>query len=1109
MKIYLIEERQGQTPRPERAYEGASIRIGRDGSECQIVFDQKEWPMVSRKHAEFRLRDGQCVLADTNSRFGTFFDGKRVTEPVNVNAGGAAQFGAGGPVLRVARVELSSSEQPASSFNLDTQRNDNSPSEAATVTPSQKPVPQPPPRATAPEHVAQQHISQPPAPKPAPAPPARPSEPAFIEHISGATGQLGRVQISKDLTTLGREPGMDVTIDAAAAVVSRRHAEIKRESGGFVLYDLGSFNGTLLNEHRITTPTPLFNGDRIQLGMGGPILKFVSPSHPAPAGASHAGQRAVSGAGIPVAVAPVPPAVGGMPYSAQAAGLGTMVVKGTGPVSPQQQAQAGGGQPQLLMHRLFDSKQALTIGRAPDNDIHLDGLQISNHHARFSNSGGAIVVEDTNSTNGVYINGQRITGRRQIQPQDIVQVGPFVVQVNQHGVAIYDTRSKTRIDCIDITKVVTNRSGGGQIKLLDDVDLTIQPNEFVGLLGPSGAGKSTLMDSLNGMRPATSGHVLINNLDLYQHLDSLKQSIGYVPQDDIIHRELTVYRTLYYVARLRLSRDASTEEIDRIINEVMDVTGLSERRDVPVSQLSGGQRKRVSIAVELITKPSVIFLDEPTSGLDPATEEKIMRLFRQIAESGRTVILTTHAMENVKLFDKIVVMMRGKLVWYGPPMEALAHIQADSFKDLYDKLEAPINQRTSQMPPLPANSTKQQKQEYKRLKEQVSEQVAEEWKQRFTRTEQYRRFVVEPLTGVNRNVQQAAPQRNRPTVTDSLRQWATLSRRYFEVLSRDKFNLLILFGQAPLIAFLTYLVVGATSPRDFPYFMLSLVAIWFGTSVAAREIIRERAVYTRERMVNLGLMPYVCSKLFVLTMIVGLQCILLFGTLKFFDLAGLMKFPGWSIPQLIVVLITSMVGIALGLFVSAIVKTSEMATSLVPLILIPQILFSGLVGIPEGTAKVIGLAMPATWSFDELKRLSELPVLRGVDEGAEASTTPARNQGRGLLKQLERENDELIAKARTDIKNYKQRAQDAQDRFKTKLDDYMDRGGQGARPQMETLGDPPTIDNPHKIPNDDKSEYIDFLHPWGNLVINPMVLLLMFFGLIGATVIALRAQDIG
>src|SRR5213595_3967272 len=226
------------------------------------------------------------------------------------------------------------------------------------------------------------------------------------------------------------------------------------------------------------------------------------------------------------------------------------------------------------------------------------------------------------------------------------------------------------------------------------------------------------------MRPPSSGQVLVNNLDFYQHLESLKQSIGYVPQDDIIHRELTVYRTLYYVARLRLSRDVSRAEINQTINEILDVTGLAERRNVPVNQLSGGQRKRVSIAVELITKPSVIFLDEPTSGLDPATEEKIMKLFRQIAESGRTVILTTHAMENVKLFDKIVVLMRGKLVFYGAPQEALSHVKAESFKDLYDKLEAPVDEQTAALPALPPNAGKSEKSARKLQREQISEQVA-------------------------------------------------------------------------------------------------------------------------------------------------------------------------------------------------------------------------------------------------------------------------------------------------------------------------------------------------------------------------------------------------
>ncbi len=260
------------------------------------------------------------------------------------------------------------------------------------------------------------------------------------------------------------------------------------------------------------------------------------------------------------------------------------------------------------MSLAFGGKKELIVGRAETSDIKLDGLQISNRHARLLQTNSGIVIEDLNSTNGVYVNGDRVS-RQTITPNDAVQIGSFLIKIDTAGnIGVFDTRSKTRIDSVNITKEVKNRAGGGMIRLLDNVSLSIQPNEFVGLLGPSGAGKSTLMDAMNGMRPASGGSVLINNLDLYQHLDSLKQSIGYVPQDDIIHRELTVYRTLYYVAKLRLSSDVSKSEIEQIIDEVLDVTGLSERRDVPISQLSGGQRKRVSIAVELITKPSVIFL---------------------------------------------------------------------------------------------------------------------------------------------------------------------------------------------------------------------------------------------------------------------------------------------------------------------------------------------------------------------------------------------------------------------------------------------------------------------------------------------------------------------
>jgi len=393
----------------------------------------------------------------------------------------------------------------------------------------------------------------------------------------------------------------------------------------------------------------------------------------------------------------------------------------------------------------------------------------------------------------------------------------------------------------------------------------------------------------------------------------------------------------------------------------------------------------------------------------------------------------------------------------------------------------------------------------KKEREQISEQVAEDWKRKFQTTEQYRRNVVEPLSGLPRDGRAAAPPKRRMSIFDAVRQWGTLTRRYFEVLTRDKFNLLILFGQAPIIAFLTFLVVGAKAPRDFPYFVMALVAIWFGTSIASREIIRERAVYTRERMVNLRLLPYVGSKLFVLALIVSLQCIFLYASLKFFHYTGLMAVPGWALPQLVIVLLTAMVGIALGLFVSAMVKTSEMATSMVPLILIPQILFCGLVGVPENSARVISTVIPATWAFDGIKRFSTLDTL---DE--EGSDPKGQNEGKGLYRHYEGLNDDHIAQAREDVDKYKQDAEADSKDYERKMKDYvkdLQTGQQATQPDAPKLKPVPKIHEADKIP-EDLSSYINFLHPWGNILLDPFVLIVMFFGLVIATIITLRAQDI-
>ncbi|HKR60160.1 MAG TPA: ABC transporter permease, partial [Pyrinomonadaceae bacterium] len=259
-------------------------------------------------------------------------------------------------------------------------------------------------------------------------------------------------------------------------------------------------------------------------------------------------------------------------------------------------------------------------------------------------------------------------------------------------------------------------------------------------------------------------------------------------------------------------------------------------------------------------------------------------------------------------------------------------------------------------------------------------------------------------------------------------------------------------------------------------FILTLVAIWFGTSVAAREIVKERPVFRRERMVNLKLLPYLGSKLVVLALIVGLQAILLFGTVKLLHFAGIMYLPGllFGIPQLVVLALTGIVGIALGLFVSTIVKTSEVATSLVPLILIPQILFAGLTAVPTGISRLAGAVMPATWSFDEMKRLSTLDTLQ-----PEGSKTDGENEGRGLLEYTKDVNKRNINDARRKAEEYSQRTTEAVENYQQKLRDASDPrhrpGLSGNPPAPLAIESPPAIPEPHEL-SDNISNYVGFLH---------------------------------
>jgi ABC transport system ATP-binding/permease protein len=989
----VVTHMQGALAGTRAEFSAPTLRIGRDTTACQLWFDERERG-VSRRHAEIALHGATPTVTDLHSAYGTFVNGRRVLDATPLSPGDVIQFGQGGPVIRI---------EECSPPDPDVPHGD----------PGQGGITPPPPMQGA--------DASPPETRELFAGP-------FLELLNGTT--VKRFPLLSESASIGRESGNDICLDAETfPLASRRHARIVRRRNEYVVTDLGSFNGTLVDGRLISAPTTLRNGAHLEIGRGGLKLRFVNPSF----GVVN------EGAG------------------------GTVALSESEFVAP-----SGDARNFLLRKPFAQAKKenVLTLGRADDCDIQLNVLQISNLHARFTVRGDSVTVEDAGSTNGVYCNGKRVA-RQDVTPGDVIQIGPYLFAADAQSVTVFDTRSRSRIDALDLTKSVRSRAGAGMISLLDRVRLSIPANEFVGLLGPSGAGKSTLMDALNGMRPADSGATLVNGLNLYDNIDSLKQSIGYVPQDDIIHRELTVYRTLLYVAKMRLSADTTREEMEHIISEVLDVTGLTARRDTRISELSGGQRKRVSIAVELVTKPNIIFLDEPTSGLDPATEEKIMHLFRRIADSGHSVIMTTHAMENVRLFDKIAVLMRGRLIWFGPPSEALEHFGIQGVKELFDALGDPND-----------------------------DAQAERWRQKFERSEAFRKYVVKPLANVERRA--ARPPRrasNDSSLSQSVRQTATLTQRYFEVLRADRLNLAIMLGQAPVIALLTGLAVESDWTRDFPYFILALSAIWFGCSNAAREIVKEAGVYKRERMTNLGIAPYVCSKLIVLLLIGAVQCLTLYGVT-----AAVEPTPGDPTLIALCLIASHATGIATGLLISAAVRTSEMATSLVPLVLIPQILFGGLVMPNTGISQLIGAATPAMWSYDLLKRIglesSEMKTLRGAD---------SEDDPEGELGRIKRRNTD-------EIEAFKQSLDDYRNRQERRLNDYrrdaeaaqQGRGpAPGALPTLEPAPKAPDVEYPPA----DKSRFVGFTSNFGALKVDFGMLGIFFLLLILLTLSTLRGKE--
>jgi ABC transport system ATP-binding/permease protein len=503
-----------------------------------------------------------------------------------------------------------------------------------------------------------------------------------------------------------------------------------------------------------------------------------------------------------------------------------------------------------------------------------------------------------------------------------------------------------------------------KLNILHDISLVVKPNEFIMVVGQSGGGKTTLVDAIAGYRPATNGRVFVDGIDVYHNTASMRGKIGYVPQRDIIHMELTVYQALDYSARLRLPPRTSKEERHQRILEVMEELSLNKQRDVRISDLSGGQQKRVSIGVELLTRPRLFFLDEPTSGLDPGNETAFMHLMRRVADQGRTVIMITHTTKNIMLADEVLFMdSGGYMAWYGPPKEALAyfdpyrhqsHLDDDTmeFDDIYAVLE-----NTELGGP-------------------------KDWADRFLASQAYRTYIAEPLQLRQQQLEDLKVQPKlkeksgsfssskitalkkagknqlrvdkkwaRENTISPFRQFVILSSRNLTILLRDRSSLILMLLIAPLVGSVDFIVAPILGKDTFNYvtgnaiyanvalFMLTLYALMVGGMSQMREFVKEGSIYRRERLVNLRIFPYVASKVWV-ALLLAFYHALAFTVLHY----AAFKVPGGFlefVENYITLVLSVMTGMMLGLMASAISNNPGITPLVMISLMVPMLVFSG------------------------------------------------------------------------------------------------------------------------------------------------------------------------
>ncbi|WP_435615900.1 FHA domain-containing protein [Streptomyces coelicoflavus] len=797
---------------------------------------------------------------------------------------------------------------------------------------------------------------------------------------------------------LGRDPQGELVFDDAR--VSWRHATISFNGRSWVVDDHGSTNGTFVHGQRVQQ-TELGAGTVLNLGNAtdGPRVSLTGAQAPAGAPQAQPQQQhqqqpyAAQGANAGWAQQ-APPAQQpfqqqapqqqapqhGQQHQAQQAGWQQQPPQQAAPHFPQQQGPGGAaGAPPVYGDRSpttfhqFSLGRVMRIGRALENDLVVSDLQVSRNHAEFhSTPDGRMEIRDLGSHNGTYVNGQPIPkgGTQLLGPTDIVGVGHSTFQIVGDRLEEFVDTGEVTFSARHLTVTV---DGGKQI--LKDVSFGVPEKSLIAVIGPSGSGKSTLLKALTGYRPADQGEVLYDNRNLYKQFAELRQRIGLVPQDDILHKELTVKKALKYAAKLRFPADTTAAERDARIDEVLRELKLDIHKDKKVTSLSGGQRKRVSVALELLTKPSLIFLDEPTSGLDPGMDRDVMQLLRGLADDGRTVLVVTHSVAELATCDKLLVMAPGgSVAYFGPPEEALNFFGYDTWADVFSAFE---NYR-----------------DY-------------DWAGRWKGSQHYQMYAADLDAVAPQSVQVPPMQAMRPPKPQGwMSQFVTLVRRYTSVIASDKGFLALMVILPAVLGAVSLLIdadkgllpnpanpqTGRIIPNGTATTVLLILAVgacFAGAANSVRELIKERVIYERERATGLSRSAYLMSKVFVLGLITVFQGLLV-GVIGFASREipdeGLILGGATLVELSLPIMALGFASMMFGLVISSLVKTAEKTMPLLVMFAIIQVVFTGCLFALNGAVGVnqFSYLMPSRWAVAAAGATLDFNRISPPEKGAEA-----------------------------------------------------------------------------------------------------------------------------